>query len=198
MQKIVANPNVGEIKGIKIYMYPEDHGIPHFHAFYAEYEAKYKMLPEFKKVAGKMPPPQEREIKKYLEDHKKDLLEIYQKIQNKTWDKKKILGSTRPSLISVIPQENFNLLLQYSNGEKRQFNIKNFLSNTINLKNRPDAQEVSTDPKQFETVRVEGPSVEWANGYDIDPEDLYGNSIAMELVASILQYPVIQKLLERN
>jgi hypothetical protein len=193
--KITSAPSVGDIKGIKIYMYPDDHGQPHFHAFYSEYEAKYELSPKFEKVAGEMPSVQEAEIRKYVKKHQQELLDTYKQIQNKTWDKKKIVGGTRPSLLAVSADDSFNLWLSYANGEKRQFNIRNFLTSTTNLKNRKDAQEVAIDLKQFKTAKVEGPSVEWANGYDINPDDLYENSTSLKLVATIQMYPAIQAML---
>ncbi|MBI2492988.1 MAG: DUF4160 domain-containing protein [Candidatus Rokubacteria bacterium] len=32
-------PRIAEFYGIAIYMYYRDHGVPHFHAVYGEYEA---------------------------------------------------------------------------------------------------------------------------------------------------------------
>ncbi len=52
-------PEISRFFGIVIKMFIDDHNPPHFHAFYAEYEAlvDIKSLSVF---AGKLPPPSGR------------------------------------------------------------------------------------------------------------------------------------------
>lgn len=49
-------------RGIKIEMYPDDHHPPHFHAYYAEHEAKFQIV-DLTIFDGSLPAPQERDVK---------------------------------------------------------------------------------------------------------------------------------------
>ena len=69
----------------------------------------------------------------------------------------------------VEPIDNYQLLLTFENGEKRQFDMKPFLDYGI-------FQELK-DLKIFNTVRSSFDSIEWANEADFDPEILYQKSI---------------------
>jgi Protein of unknown function (DUF2442) len=69
----------------------------------------------------------------------------------------------------VRPTENYQLLLTFENGEKRQFDMKPYLDYGI-------FQELK-DLKIFNTVKPSFDSVEWANEADFDPEILYQKSI---------------------
>lgn len=69
----------------------------------------------------------------------------------------------------VRPIENYQLLLTFENGEKRQFDMKPYLDYGI-------FQELK-DLKIFNTVKPSFDSVEWANEADFDPEILYQKSI---------------------
>jgi hypothetical protein len=74
-----------------------------------------------------------------------------------------------PSVKEVIPIDNYQLLLTFDNGEKRQFDVKPYLNIGLfkELKNS----------SLFKTVRVNFDTVEWQNEIDIDPEVLYLDSI---------------------
>ena len=71
-------PTISIFYGITIMMYLPDkeHNPPHIHAFYGEYEARFrikdggKMLGEFPKRATKM-------VKQFILLHKKELLEMW-------------------------------------------------------------------------------------------------------------------------
>jgi hypothetical protein len=70
---------------------------------------------------------------------------------------------------SVKPIKNYNLLLTFENGEKRQFDMKPYL--TIGI-----FQELK-DMARFNSVRVSFDTIEWDNEADLDPEILYTNSV---------------------
>lgn len=70
---------------------------------------------------------------------------------------------------NVVPIANYNLILMFENGEKRQFDMKPFLGNGI----FQELQEVS----KFNAVRVCFDTIEWENKADFDPEVLYHQSI---------------------
>ena len=69
---------------------------------------------------------------------------------------------------SVKPTDDFKLILIFSNGEKRLFDMKPYLNKGIfkSLKNID----------LFNTVHVSFDTVEWDNEADIDPEILYNDS----------------------
>ena len=68
----------------------------------------------------------------------------------------------------VEPLENYNLLLTFENGEKRQFDMTPYLNLGI-------FQELR-DIKMFNTVKTNFDTIEWDNEADIDPEILYQES----------------------
>lgn len=71
----------------------------------------------------------------------------------------------------VKPINNYNLILTFDNGEKRQFDMKPYLNKGI-------FQELK-DISKFNSVRVSFDTIEWDNEADLDPEILYENSVAV-------------------
>ena len=71
----------------------------------------------------------------------------------------------------VEPREGYKLLLTFENGEKRIFEMDDYLDTGLfqGLK----------DGKMFNSVHIVLDSIEWANGVDLDPEELYQNSISV-------------------
>lgn len=78
-----------------------------------------------------------------------------------------------PIIRSVTPIEDYELLIAYENGETKKFDVKPFLGLGIfqDLKDR----------NVFKSVHVSFDTVEWANGADIDPEQLYADSIPFHM-----------------
>lgn len=74
----------------------------------------------------------------------------------------------RPTVVSVFPLPDYQLKLTFDNGEKKLFDVKPYIIGSWygELK----------DPELFGTVTANGYSVEWKNGQDICPDDLYYNS----------------------
>ena len=73
---------------------------------------------------------------------------------------------------SVKPLEDYEILLEFENGEERIFDLKPYLSlgKFSELK----------DPNKFKTVRVSFDTIEWDNNIDLDPEFLYEKSRKIE------------------
>ena len=69
----------------------------------------------------------------------------------------------------VKPINNYNLILTFSNGEKRQFDMNPYLNKGI-------FQELR-DISKFNTVRISFDTIEWYNEADLDPEILYKYSV---------------------
>lgn len=74
----------------------------------------------------------------------------------------------RPKAVDVKPLENYMLELIFDNGEKKIFDVKPYL----NYK----PFEKLKDINKFKNVKIAGLSIEWENGEDICPDELYNNS----------------------
>lgn len=75
----------------------------------------------------------------------------------------------QPKVVSVVPNPNYTLTIEYENGEKRMFDTKPYISG--------DWFGMLKDSKYFATVRPCGTTVEWADGQDIAPHELYELSV---------------------
>lgn len=75
----------------------------------------------------------------------------------------------RPKAIDVKILNNYELEILFDNQEKRKFDVKPYFKfkQFAELKNS----------KKFQTVKIAGLSIEWENGVDICPDELYNNSI---------------------
>ena len=78
----------------------------------------------------------------------------------------------RPKAIAVTPSDDYCLIVEFNNNEKRLFDVKPY----FNFK--PFAE--LKNPLLFKTVKPAGLSVEWLHGQDICPDDLYYNSIPID------------------
>lgn len=74
----------------------------------------------------------------------------------------------RPKAIDVKPLKNYMLEVIFNNGEKRIFDVKPYLK-------FKQFKELENE-KEFRKVKISGLSIEWENGADICPDELYYNS----------------------
>ncbi len=72
-------------------------------------------------------------------------------------------------LINVTPLEDYKLLIEYENFEKRIFDVKPYISGSW--------YGMLSDKSFFKTVHISGKTVEWADGQDIAPHELYELSV---------------------
>ena len=75
----------------------------------------------------------------------------------------------RPKAKEVETLENYILKIKFDNGEVKKFDVNPYLNHK--------AFEGLKDYKEFNKVKIAGLSIEWANGVDICPDELYNNSI---------------------
>ena len=75
----------------------------------------------------------------------------------------------RPTAIEVSPLDNYLLNIKFDNGEIRIFDVKPYIKGNWYSELR--------DVNYFNSVKTNGFSVEWPNGQDLCPDDLYYNSI---------------------
>lgn len=78
----------------------------------------------------------------------------------------------RPRAIEVKPLNDYRLLVTFSNGERRVFDVKPYFD-FLPFK---DLKNMGL----FNTVRIAGLSVEWSNGVDICPDELYYDSVPVQ------------------
>jgi len=78
----------------------------------------------------------------------------------------------RPTAESVTPLSDFMLHIQFDNGEVKIFDVKPYI--------KGNWYSELLDPAYFQSVFVNGYSVEWANGQDLCPDELYYDSVLCE------------------
>ncbi len=74
----------------------------------------------------------------------------------------------RPKAIDVKVLKDYELEILFDNNEKKIFDVKPYFKFKV-------FEELKEDNK-FETVKISGLSIEWDNGADICPDELYNNS----------------------
>lgn len=70
-----------------------------------------------------------------------------------------------PRVTNVKPEQNFTLLITFSNGEVKKFDVKPYLEIGI-------FKELK-DLSIFNSVKPSLGSIQWANGVDLCPDTLY-------------------------
>lgn len=78
----------------------------------------------------------------------------------------------RPRAIDVKPMNNYKLIITFSNNEKKIFDVTPYL--------KYKQFEELKKPSIFKTVRIAGLSIQWSNGADICPDELYNNSMKVQ------------------
>jgi hypothetical protein len=79
-----------------------------------------------------------------------------------------------PEMIRVIevePLDGFVLRLRFNDGSERVIDFEDELYG-------PVFEPLKADPALFRSVRIEGPTIAWPNGADIDPDVLHGSEVA--------------------
>lgn len=77
----------------------------------------------------------------------------------------------RPTAKAVIPMNDFMLRVSFDNGETKMFDVKPYI--------RGNWYGELSNAAHFKSVFANGYTVEWANGQDICPDELYYNSVAV-------------------
>lgn len=82
-----------------------------------------------------------------------------------------------PTAIEVKPLDDYKLLVTFDNREKKIYDAKPLI--------RGEWFGQLQNIEIFKTVHIAGISVEWADGQDVCPDDLYFNSIPVEVNNSL-------------
>lgn len=75
-----------------------------------------------------------------------------------------------PDIIDVKALKEYYIYIKFKNGEEKVYNMEELINN-IKLFHK------LKERKYFEDVHPRGDTVEWKNGEDVAPEDLYYDSI---------------------
>jgi hypothetical protein len=70
----------------------------------------------------------------------------------------------------VEPLGGFVLRLRFNDGSERVIDLEDELQG-------PVFKPLKANPDLFRAVRIEGPTVAWPNGADIDPDVLHGSEV---------------------
>ncbi len=73
-------PIIARFYGILIKMYFREHGVPHFHALYGEYNGVFD-IEKLEMIEGDLPKRAQKMIKEWANRYRNDLLEMW-KTQN--------------------------------------------------------------------------------------------------------------------
>lgn len=74
-----------------------------------------------------------------------------------------------PRVSSVVPTDDYELLLTFNNGEERKFDVKPLLGVKVFAR--------LNNPAFFKSVKVEFGTVVWPNDIDYCPDTLYAESV---------------------
>ena len=69
---------------------------------------------------------------------------------------------------AVEPRQGFKVLFTFDNGTQREINLEPYLRGPI-------FGPLRREPAKFRAMKIEGGTIAWDNGADIDPDVLYYN-----------------------
>ncbi len=69
---------------------------------------------------------------------------------------------------AVEPRQGFKMLFTFDNGIQREIDLEPYLRGPI-------FEPLRRDPAKFRAMKIEGGTIAWENGADIDPDVLYYN-----------------------
>lgn len=69
---------------------------------------------------------------------------------------------------AVEPRQGFAVLITFENGVQREIDLEPYLHG-------PMFAPLRSDPAQFRAMKIEGGTIAWDHGADIDPDVLYYN-----------------------
>lgn len=78
-----------------------------------------------------------------------------------------------PDIIEVKALEQYQIYLKFSNGEEKIYDVKETIEKIKYFSKLKNIE-------YFKNVKPRGDTVEWEDGEDIAPENLYYNSIPVE------------------
>lgn len=77
----------------------------------------------------------------------------------------------QPRVVDVYPLSDYKVIVIFDTGERKNFDVTPYISG--------DWFGKLNDIEYFKTVRANGNTIEWADGQDIAPHELYDYSISV-------------------
>lgn len=71
----------------------------------------------------------------------------------------------RPTAVNVLVLDDARILIEFDTGERKIMDVKPYI--------KGEWYGMLADPSCFRTVRINGYTVEWKDGQDICPDELY-------------------------
>ena len=78
-----------------------------------------------------------------------------------------------PDIIGVKALDNYLIYIMYETKEEKIYDMKELINKNKFYKNL-------FDKRYFKNIKIRGDSIEWKDGEDIAPENLYYESIALK------------------
>ena len=159
--------------GIIISMYYLDnkqHNLPHIHVKYQDEEAVIS-ISDGQILEGSLKINKMKLVQAWIEIHNDELVADWDlAINGEAIFKIDPLNNQKmnPRVINVKPEKNFSLLLTFSNGEVKRFDVNPYLGIGI-------FKELK-DLSIFNSVKPFLGSIQWGNGVDLCPDTLYMES----------------------
>ena len=69
-------------------------------------------------------------------------------------------------IIAIKPLNGFKVLLTFANNTQNEVDLEPYLHGEV-------FEPIRNNPEMFRAVKVEGKTIAWSNGADIDPDVLY-------------------------
>ncbi|TMU83435.1 DUF4160 domain-containing protein [Bacillus sp. BHET2] len=71
-------PTISKFGGISIYLYYNDHDPPHFHVIYSGFMTRIEIMTgEYIRSDAPLPPSKEKDVMKWLDIHKDDMINAW-------------------------------------------------------------------------------------------------------------------------
>jgi len=86
-----------------------------------------------------------------------------------------------PSVIKVVPKNNYQVYIEFDNNECGVLNMRPYLDFGVFRKIK--------DLKKFSKVRVSFDTIEWENGIDLDPQFVYERCIKEKCLSRVTAPP---------
>ena len=80
----------------------------------------------------------------------------------------------RPTAVKVVPLSDHRVAVTFDNGQEKVFDVKPYIKGSW--------YGALMDEAFFKSVRVNGFSIEWADGQDICPDELWENSVPLSAI----------------
>lgn len=169
-------PTISSFYGILIRMYffdAEQHHLPHIQAQYQGQQAQFA-IDSGEMLAGGLPRAQTRLVQAWIEIHKDELAAAWQMAVNgfrpgKIAPCNEGVRTMNPHVTRATPQADHRLLLEFSNGETRLFDLTPYLDKGVFSALR--------DSAEFAQVQIVDGSVEWPGEIDLSYDTLYLRSV---------------------